>query len=70
MILGAEERVPSRPEPAVLVAAPLLVTASHQPLGAMLVTPERRSPEYLAQFVTSEVEKWAVPIKASGVSVE
>jgi len=41
-----------------------------QTLGAMLVTPERRSPEYLAQFVTSEVEKWAVPIKASGVSVE
>jgi tripartite-type tricarboxylate transporter receptor subunit TctC len=41
-----------------------------QTLGAMLVTPERRSPEYLAQFVASEIEKWAVPIKASGVSVE
>jgi hypothetical protein len=32
-----------------------------QTLGAMLVTPERRSPEYLAQFVASEIEKWAVP---------
>jgi tripartite-type tricarboxylate transporter receptor subunit TctC len=41
-----------------------------QGLGAMLVTPDRRSPDYLAQFVRSEIEKWAVPIKASGVSVE
>jgi tripartite-type tricarboxylate transporter receptor subunit TctC len=41
-----------------------------QGLGAMLVTPERRSPDYLAGFVRSEIEKWAVPIKASGVSVE
>jgi tripartite-type tricarboxylate transporter receptor subunit TctC len=41
-----------------------------QGLGAMLVTPDRRSPEYLAKFVTSEIEKWAAPIKASGVSVE
>ncbi|MFL4974139.1 MAG: tripartite tricarboxylate transporter substrate-binding protein, partial [Microvirga sp.] len=41
-----------------------------QSLGAVLVAPERRSPEYLAGFVTSEIEKWAAPIKASGVSVE
>jgi tripartite-type tricarboxylate transporter receptor subunit TctC len=41
-----------------------------QGLGAVLVAPERRSPEYLAGFVTSEIEKWAAPIKASGVSVE
>ena len=32
--------------------------------------PERRSPDYLARFVDSEIEKWAVPIKASGLSVE
>ncbi|HEX8167611.1 MAG TPA: tripartite tricarboxylate transporter substrate-binding protein [Beijerinckiaceae bacterium] len=41
-----------------------------QGLGAMLVASERRSPEYLAEFVKSEIEKWAVPIKSSGVSVE
>jgi tripartite-type tricarboxylate transporter receptor subunit TctC len=39
-------------------------------LGAVLVAPERRSPEYLAQFVHSEIEKWAAPIKASGVQTE
>jgi hypothetical protein len=28
------------------------------------------TPEYLANLVKSETEKWAVPIKASGVSVD
>lgn len=41
-----------------------------QGLGASLVAPDRRSPEYLAKFVQSEIEKWAAPIRASGVSVE
>jgi len=41
-----------------------------QGLGAMLVAPERRTGEYLAQFVKSEIEKWAEPIRSSGVSVE
>jgi tripartite-type tricarboxylate transporter receptor subunit TctC len=39
-------------------------------LGAMIVTPERRTPEYLGSFVQSEIKKWEAPIKASGVSVE
>ena len=39
-------------------------------IGAVVVSPERRSPDYLAKFVASEIEKWAVPIKASGISVE
>jgi tripartite-type tricarboxylate transporter receptor subunit TctC len=41
-----------------------------QGLGAVLVAPERRSSEYLAGFVKSEIEKWAVPIRSSGASVE
>src|SRR5215212_1685151 len=41
-----------------------------QGLGAMLVTPDRRSPDYLARFVESEISKWAEPIRSSGVSVE
>ena len=28
------------------------------------------TPEYLAQFVNSEIERWATPIKASGVTVD
>jgi hypothetical protein len=39
-------------------------------LGALVVPEERATPQYLAEFVRSEIEKWAVPIKASGVSVE
>jgi len=36
-------------------------------LGLIVVAPERRSPAYLQSFVENEIEKWAVPIKASGV---
>jgi hypothetical protein len=34
------------------------------------MAPERRTPEYLGKFVASEIEKWAAPIKASGVSAD
>jgi len=37
-------------------------------VGVTVVSPERRSPEYLAKFIPAEIEKWAGPIKASGVS--
>ena len=36
-------------------------------IGSDLVGSERRSPEYLAQFVADEIKKWEGPIKASGV---
>jgi tripartite-type tricarboxylate transporter receptor subunit TctC len=39
-------------------------------IGVELAAPDRRSPDYLARFVASEIEKWAVPIKASGLAVE
>ncbi|HEY3639754.1 MAG TPA: tripartite tricarboxylate transporter substrate binding protein [Xanthobacteraceae bacterium] len=39
-------------------------------IGADLVAPERRSPDYLAKFVVSEIARWAAPIKASGVSMD
>jgi tripartite-type tricarboxylate transporter receptor subunit TctC len=38
--------------------------------GATVVSPERRSPEYLKKFVESEIAKWAVVIKAAGVSAQ
>jgi tripartite-type tricarboxylate transporter receptor subunit TctC len=37
--------------------------------GAVVVAPERRSTEYLRQFVPKEIEKNAVAIKAAGVSM-
>jgi len=39
-------------------------------LGAEIVPDDEASPQYLAEFLKSEIEKWAAPIKASGVSVE
>jgi tripartite-type tricarboxylate transporter receptor subunit TctC len=39
-------------------------------LGVTVPAPERRTPEYLGKFVPAEIERWARPIKASGVSEE
>ena len=39
-------------------------------LGVMIVPAEKQTPEYLDQFVKSEIEKWAAPIRASGAEVE
>jgi tripartite-type tricarboxylate transporter receptor subunit TctC len=36
-------------------------------IGVNIVTPDRRSPEYLAQFVRAETEKWAAVVKAAGI---
>ena len=41
-----------------------------QALGVTLVSSERMTPEYLAEFVRSQTEKWSAPIKALGVVSE
>lgn len=38
-------------------------------LGVTPAASQRRSPEYLAKLVRDEIEKWAGPIKASGIQV-
>jgi tripartite-type tricarboxylate transporter receptor subunit TctC len=39
-------------------------------VGVTVAAPERRSPEYLARFISRELEKWAGPIAASGASAD
>jgi tripartite-type tricarboxylate transporter receptor subunit TctC len=39
-------------------------------LGLEIVSPERRTPEYLAQFLPQEIERWAKPIRQAGISVD
>jgi tripartite-type tricarboxylate transporter receptor subunit TctC len=39
-------------------------------LGAEIVSDQDATPQHLGELVKSEIAKWAVPIKASGVSVE
>jgi tripartite-type tricarboxylate transporter receptor subunit TctC len=39
-------------------------------LGAVIATEDQMTPQYLAQLVKSETERWAAPIKASGVTVD
>lgn len=45
------------------------VQARLRETGVTVVGTDRRSPEYLAGFVASEVKKWEGPIKASGISM-
>jgi tripartite-type tricarboxylate transporter receptor subunit TctC len=49
--------------------SPTLRARMHD-IGADLVAPERRSPQYLQTFVGAEIAKWAGPIKASGATIE
>jgi tripartite-type tricarboxylate transporter receptor subunit TctC len=37
-------------------------------LGLEIEPPERRTPEYLAKFLPQEIERWAKPILAAGIS--
>jgi tripartite-type tricarboxylate transporter receptor subunit TctC len=39
-------------------------------LGAQIVADNRMTPQYLAEFVTSEIDKWAAPIKAADAVID
>jgi tripartite-type tricarboxylate transporter receptor subunit TctC len=39
-------------------------------LGLTIVPAEKRTPEYLASFLRREIERWAGPIKAAGISAD
>ena len=39
-------------------------------LGLEIVAPERRTPEYLANYLPAEIERWAKPIRAAGISAD
>src|SRR5215471_264803 len=47
-----------------------LASERYKRLGNTVAPPAQRSPEYLGQFIRSEIDKWAGPIRASGVSME
>jgi tripartite-type tricarboxylate transporter receptor subunit TctC len=42
----------------------------YKAIGVVVTAKDRRSPEYLTRFVKSELERWAAPIKASGVVLD
>jgi tripartite-type tricarboxylate transporter receptor subunit TctC len=39
-------------------------------LGVNVVTPDRRSPEYLAKFIPAEIQKWGDLIRTSGIRAD
>jgi tripartite-type tricarboxylate transporter receptor subunit TctC len=66
------------PEDVVTKLNAAMLEAMHSPLvrerlaglGAQIVADDRATPAYLGQFVKSEIEKWAAPIKASGAQAD
>jgi tripartite-type tricarboxylate transporter receptor subunit TctC len=68
----------STPEPIVKKLNDAILQAMHSPLvkerleglGAQIVSDDRATPAYLGNFVKSEIEKWAGPIKASGATAD
>jgi putative tricarboxylic transport membrane protein len=46
------------------------VQARYKTLGVTMIAPDRRTPEYLDQFVKTEIARWGSAIKASGVQIE
>ena len=68
---GAPEAVVAKLSAAIVGAAKTpAVRERLQTMGAQVVADNRMSPQYLASFVKSEIEKWAAPIKASGVTAD
>jgi tripartite-type tricarboxylate transporter receptor subunit TctC len=66
------------PEPIVKKLHDAALAAMHTPavhdklteLGAEIVSDQDATPQHLGELVKSEIDKWAAPIKASGVTVE
>ena len=46
------------------------VIERYKGIGVVVPAKDRRSPEYFTKFVQSEIARWAVPIKASGMNIE
>jgi tripartite-type tricarboxylate transporter receptor subunit TctC len=68
---GAPDAVVAKLHDAALDAMhSALVKERLQGLGAQIVSDDRATPQYLAGFVKSEIDKWAVPIKASGATAD
>jgi tripartite-type tricarboxylate transporter receptor subunit TctC len=68
---NAPEAIVKRVNDATLAAMKSpLVKERLEGLGAEIVAENRATPEYLRNFVKTEIEKWAGPIKASGAMAD
>ena len=46
------------------------VVDRYKGIGVVVPAKDRRSPEYFTKFVQSEIDRWGVPIKASGMKIQ
>jgi tripartite-type tricarboxylate transporter receptor subunit TctC len=49
--------------------SPVVQDQMHK-IGGAIVAPDRRSPEYLAKFFASEIERWRTIIKTNGLMLD
>ncbi|MGB5079790.1 MAG: tripartite tricarboxylate transporter substrate-binding protein [Burkholderiales bacterium] len=47
-----------------------LVRKRLEDLGLEIASPERRGPQYLARFMSEEIERWGKVVRAAGISVD
>ena len=47
-----------------------LIVERYKGIGVVVPSKDRRSPEYFTKFVQSEIARWGVPIKASGMKIQ
>jgi len=68
---GAPEPIVKKLNAAIVEAVKTPATRERlQTMGAQVAADDHLTPEYLGKFVKSEIEKWAAPIKASGVTAD
>jgi tripartite-type tricarboxylate transporter receptor subunit TctC len=46
------------------------IVERYKSIGVVVASKDRRSPEYATKFVKSEIERWSVPIKRSGITLD
>jgi tripartite-type tricarboxylate transporter receptor subunit TctC len=46
------------------------IRAKLESMGLEILPPEQRTPQYLAQFLKQDVERWGKVIKDAGISVD
>jgi tripartite-type tricarboxylate transporter receptor subunit TctC len=68
---GTSKEIVARLAKAVsdMVDTPAIVER-YKGIGVVVPGANRRGAEYYTQFVKAEIERWGIPIKASGVKVE
>ena len=68
-LLAEDARLRASAESATFLESPVLRKRLEE-LGLEIMPPDERTPEYLAKFLPEDIERWAKPIRAAGISAD